>query len=236
MTILYDKMAIKQNTLLDLPMREGIRAVTRDIAKPHHPVTLVNTPTWTQLASGINVIDLDGVNQYLRCLNADSLDLDFIAGDYSIGMWFNWTHGAASQILIGRYELNVGGWELYLTEVGALDYLTLRHHHAGTIVDGNPRTAGNSLGWTPGVWWHLGISRHGGVAVHYRNGVAQNMTYSTGGLVDPETTTQNLTIGSRYDLGGNWLDGMIQGITLHDRALTAVEWLAIYNDEVGSFA
>jgi len=231
----YDSLSIKQGVLLDLPMREGIRAVTHDVSKAHLPMTFVNTPTWAELTTGNSVIEMDGINQYLQCLNASCTDLDFIAGDYSVSGWINWTDTGNSEIIIGRYELDVGGWELYLTNVGAVDHLTMRHHHAGTIVDGNPRTGSDSVGWTPGVWHHFGISRSGAVAQHYMDGVALAMTYSTGGMVDPETTVQDLVIGTRFTKNANWYDGQIDGFVIHNRALTAREWAMIYEIEGGLY-
>jgi len=57
----YDSLSIKQGVLLDLPMREGIRAVTHDVSKAHLPMTFVNTPTWAELTTGNSVIEMDGI-------------------------------------------------------------------------------------------------------------------------------------------------------------------------------
>ena len=92
----YDNLEINHQILLDLPFREGIRIITHDVAKPrHHDVDLVNTPTWESLVSGLGVIDLNGTTEYLQLLAADCADLDFTAGDYSLGVWVYFETGGA---------------------------------------------------------------------------------------------------------------------------------------------
>lgn len=228
----YDKLSVNRQMLLDLRFREGTGITTQDIAKPHHePVVLVNTPTWANLVSGLPVLQLSGVvpREYIEIDNADSLDMDFMSGDFSLGGWFNWSAGDDSQITIGRYELDVGGWELYLYD-DPNHYLTLRHHHSGTIVDGHPRSACGSTGWTQGTWHFFGVSRSGVSQSHYRNGVALPTTCTTI-LVDPETCAQDLVIGVRFTKGDNSFKGQLDGFRVWDRSLSASEWLSIFEME-----
>lgn len=178
----------------------------------------------------------DGV--YLDCAAADCVDLNFMAGDYSLGVWFRWEDTGASLIVIGRYEVDVSGWELYLWRAaGPIDYLTLRHHHAGTLVPpvtGNPRSACYSVGWTPGTWYFMGVSRTGGgEGAFYRNGVAINTVIS--GLVDPETCPQDLVIGTRYTKDSDWYEGQQWRPRIWDRILSAAEWLNIFEIERNYF-
>jgi len=209
MTVFYDDINVNEDILLDLPFREGTGSITQDIAKPHHPVTLVGAPTWIPLVSNLMTLNFDGATQYLECPGADCADLDFTNDNFSIWGWFNWNAtwpADDSQIIIGRYELDNSGWELYLYTTGAL---TLRHHHAGTIVDGQPRSAAYSMGWTPGTDWFFGIVRMGTYVVMVRNGVAQTMISSTGGIRDPETCAQDLVVGTRFTKDNNFLKGML---------------------------
>ena len=240
----YDKIPENEDMLLDLPFREGAGALTHDHAKPHHPMTLLDPGggsfTWDSLVTGLGVLTFvtigggatDGVN--IHCPGADSADLNFIAGDYSLGAWIRWTDDAISQIVMGRYVLNVSGWELYLTKIGAVSSLTQRHHHAGTLVGGNPRSGCFSVGWNPDTWFFMGTSRTGGgEAQHYRNGVALEMV--TSGLVDPETSAQAFKIGSRYTADANWYKGPMWRPRIWGRALTAREWMTIYLKELKYF-
>lgn len=227
MPILYDSRNIYDGILLDLPVREGVGTITKDLAKPHHPVSLVGAPTWATLPTGLGVLSLNGVNQYLECLAADCADLDFTASDYSIGCWINWTDTGTSEIIVGRYRLDVSGWEIYLTNSGAAFYLTERHHHAGGP---SVRTACYSAGWTPGTTWFMGISRvAGGEGLHYRNGVPLTMT--TGGLLDPETCAQDLVIGARFTKNSTFYKNWWYRLRIWPKALTANDWKTLYELE-----
>ena len=228
--ILYDNIGYNNAIALDLPFREGIGELTHDVAKPHHPITMVNTPSWVSLTSGLMTMGFDGTNEYLRAPNADTLDLDFMAGDYSLGGWFYWEPGDDSQIVIGRYSLDIGGWELYLYSTGIL---TLRHHHAaGATV----RTGEYSVGWTMNNWVMFGISRTGATAAHYRDGQPLPTLASAGGLIAPETCPGWLVIGVRFSLSTNQFKGQMWRPRVWPRALTAQEWLTIYEREKGWFA
>lgn len=235
----YDSLTSpRDDMLLDLPFREGVGAITQDVAKPHHPVTLVATPTWAAEASGLGVLDFAGLgpNEYLQCLGADSADLDFMAHNYSLWGWLNWTINETSQIVIARYEVFVSGWELYLTESAGVYYLSLRHHHAGGATN---RTSAYSIGWTPGTDWFFGILRVGAGVAMTRNGVAVPTTSEV--MIDPETCSKDLVIGCRYTKDANFFDGTmyrprIAGGTILDGIRTTVDFARVYEREGVWFA
>jgi hypothetical protein len=232
----YDDLTVHGDILIDLPFYEGVGTITRDQAKPHHQdVDLVLTPTWdTVAASGLGVISFDGTtHEYLELAGANCADLNFMAGDYSIGAWVNWGNGLDDdQTVIARYLNDNNGWELYFYDGGGADrILTLRHHHAATLVGGNPRTACYSEDWDYNTWWFIGISRSGILAQHYRNGAAITTACSAGGLVDPETCVQDLVIGIRGTKDANHLCGSQWRPRIWDRALSAAEWLRIFESE-----
>ena len=232
----YDKIDVNFGILLDLPFNEGSGLLTRDIAKPHHQdVTLVG-PNWDKITlSNAGFLNFDGLTDYLVCPAADTLDLDFTAEDYSIVCWINWEDtGVAGEIVVGRYDIDVAhsGWELYLAWTG-VNSLTLRHHHAGTLVPpitGNPRSACYSVGWTRGVWCLLGVSRTGGgEAQHYRNGIP--LTMVTGGLVNPEPCAEDLIIGVRWTKNATYYKGGMKQLRIFNRLLSANEHLEIFETE-----
>jgi len=227
----YDLIPANADMLLDLPFYEGTGTITRDQAKPHHQdVALVATPTWDTVGgTGLGVITLNGTTQYIELANADCADLDFTSGDYSIGMWFYWTVGQPTLMLAGRYQLDVSGWEFYLYDGGGADrILTLRHNHAGGVA---ARSACYSIDWSHDTWWFVGASRSGIAAVHYRNGIALTTTHGGGGLEDMETCAQDLVFGTRYSKDTNFFSGSIWRPRVWSRALTAIDWLNIYESE-----
>jgi len=230
MPIHYDDLDINRDILLDLPLREGVGTVrTQDVAKPHHPVTLISAPAWTTIDSGLTVLTLDGAADYLQSLNAETGDLEPTSGDYSVGGWvYIDTAGADTQLLIGRYQLDVGGWELY--HYSNL-LMTMRHHHAGGAA---VRSACNSAGWTYNTWHFLGFSRSGATGAFYRNGVA---LATAGVLEDPEATTIDFLIGVRYSKNDNFQKGMFwRWRYWGDRALAQADWARIYERELRWFS
>lgn len=182
---------------------------------------------------GLGVITFDGVFDYLELDKAACVDLNFMSGDYSIGIWLKWelAGGVASHIVIARYEVSVSGWELYLTETGLHRYLTLRHHHAGGA---SVRTAYTSDDWTEDTWWFCGVTRIGDASFHYRNGVLIPIaTYND--LIDPETCNQDLVIGVRYTKNADYYKGSLWRPRVWPRALSADEWLDMFEAERGFF-
>ncbi len=175
-------------------------------------------PNWVQNASGVWVKDFDGTNDYADAANADTEAMGLAGGlleGYTFMCWINWKNTTNSEIIIGRYEVDVSGWELYLYHTGGVYSLNQRHHHAGVIVDANPRSASYSVGWTEQTPWHLAIvfQGNGTDCLHYRNGMPLTVTSSTGGIRDFEVTTQDLVMGTRYSKNANWYWGTI-GIPL----------------------
>ena len=224
MSILYDSVPYNREILLDLPFREATGIVTQDMAKPHHPMVMANTPDWATLDSGLGVLDLNGTNEYLYCLAADCVDLDF-TGNYSICGWIKWETGDDSQIVFGRYGIDTGGWELYLYVSGLL---TIRHHHA---TEASLRTAAYCSGWTKSVWHFFSLSRTAGaLSVDMsRNAEAQIVTRSVDGVLDPDSlATANMVIGVRSTLNDNYFKGLLKGFRAWDRVLSAEEWSTIY--------
>jgi len=251
MPILYDKLEINKHILLDLPFREGAGVITQDVAKPHHPLTLQDPGGgsfyWGNLATGYPYLGFNtigtGVGQgvYLDCPAAQSIDLNFTTGSYSIGVWFNWLDITQSSIIIGKYWIDAGGgfvdgWEIYLDVSIGRNTVSQRHNHASLTPNMNSNCY--SVGWTPGTWWFLGISRVGGnlYPIHYRNGVALDMNYGTSGMLDPDSANRDLVIGCRCTKDANWFRNKMGRVRVWNIALTADDWKLLYELEKGWFA
>ncbi len=224
MTALYDNLGFNVEAVLDLPFREGVGIITQDVAKPHHPVALVNTPTWESLDTGLGVLAFNGTTEYAESDAGDTGDLNFTSGDYSLAAWLRWESGEDSQIVMGRYAVSVDGWELYL--FGPTLLLTLRHHHAGGAA---VRSARYSEGWTQGAWHHMVAVRSGITVTFYRNGEALESFGDD--IEDPETATRDLVIGARYTKDANFYTGKLWRPRIWDRVLTAEEARVMYDRE-----
>ena len=191
-----------------------------DKSRYHHDVALHNI-TWVQnYDNGLWQPVFNGTSAYMDATHAATEGLGItndLNSGYTIMGWINWTDTTQSEIVIGRYELDVGGWEIYLTYTGGVYSLTQRHHHAGTVVDAHPRSASYSEGWTEGTNWWMAIvfPGTGTDCIHYRNGVPVVVASSTGGIRAFEATDQELVIGIRYSGGANWYEGTMCGLRVY---------------------
>ena len=244
MPVGYDKLSLDYNLLLDLPFREGIGTITRDIAKPHHPLTL-NVPgggsfAWGNLVSGCPYLEFiavgvganDGV--YVDCPAADTGDLDFTSEDYSVGGWFKWdSTGGESEYIIGRGVVETDGWDFYLNISGHLpvgNTISQRHAHVSGGA-GNLKSECFSEGWTPGIWWFFGMSRTGIYTPHYRNGLPVEMDYGGATMLDPDSANRDLVIGARNSKNDHWYRGMMWRLRAWGRSLEPWEWLELFHRE-----
>lgn len=201
MVVAYDKKALYHDQLLlSLPFDEG-DSVLYDRAKPHHPFNGNNG--WTQLTSNLPVASFNGINQYMDCAAASSADLDITVEDYSVVGWINYGASLQSQIVIGRYGVDLDGWEVYLYSVN--NTLSLRHHHSSLAPDN--RDGCYSEDWNINTWYLFGISRDSLYPRHFRNGVEVEVTYETGGLKDPDTCNRDPVVGVRFTKNADWYGG-----------------------------
>ena len=223
----YDK-TINLEQLMALPFEEGTGLITQDVAKPHHPIIMsVVPPTWVALANDRGMLSFNGAANYLYSLAADTADLNFTSGDYSIAGWINWSVSALSQIVIGRYGVDLDGWELYLTDWLGVS-LTLRHHH-GSLAP--VRTGCYSVEWTPDIWCFMGVTRAGAYPKMYRNGRPVGVTYDVGGLNDPDTCNRDLVMGCRYTKNTNWYSGRMWNMRVWGSELSAQDMRFIFETE-----
>ena len=221
----FDNSLLYQGLLFSLPFEEGAGTIrTQDVAKPHHPMSLVHAPVWTTLASGLQVLEFDGANDYIECASADCVDLDFTAGDFSFACWCYFDDLGASRMILGRYQLDVSGWEFY----GYGTYLSLRASHGGVPV----RTSAAGSGLVTLAWLLLGLSRSGGYPLMYLNGRQMPMVYDpAGGITDPAACGQDLVIGTRFTKDSNYFDGKMWNPRIWGRRLESWEQMEIFNRE-----
>jgi hypothetical protein len=231
----YDSLALNEDIELDLSMLEATGTITHDESKNHIMATAPNGLIWDALAAGNYGISLHELfSRYLDAPAADTTALNFTSGDYSLAVWINpGFYAEDSMIIMGRYAVNIRGWELYYYDPTNL--ITLRHHHAGGATT---RTACYSGGWLrDGEWRLFGATRIGGVAQHYMNGQPITTTGPAGGLLDPATdVADDLVIGVRHTKDNNFWTGHLHRPRAWSRALTALEHYAIYEAEKGWFS
>jgi len=236
----YDNLPINENIELDLSMLEATGLITHDESKNHSMATMhssIGAPLWQQLAAGNYGLYLNAAYHtidtyhYLDIPAANSANLDFTTTDYSLAVWFNWVDTGLSQVIMGKYAVNIRGWEVYVTRVGVNDYMTVRHHHAGGAT---LRTGNYSLGWVVSAWHLFSYTRIGATAQHYRDG--QPIATVSDVMIDPESSAaSDVVIGSRYTHDANWFRAKFHRPRAWSRALSADDHRYIYETEKGWF-
>ena len=217
----FDKSALNQNLLLSIPMYEGTGSVSlMDVAKPHHPVTQIHAPVWTQLASGLWVLQFAAGPDYLSCAAASSLDLNFTSESFSGAVWFNCGSPTSSTgMLMQRWNAS-GGWYWYL-DTGRGTFF--RTYQGATV-----QISGKSTSWwTPSTWTLCGFRRSGTSVRVYLNGV--DVTDYAESHVNPTSVpTADLGIGYASD---RTFVGYMSRPRIWNRALSTAEHMEIFNRE-----
>ena len=243
MTVGFDNLIFNKNLLMSLPFREGSGLITHDESKLNNILTQ-HIPgggsfVWGNLGTGIPYLHFvpigggvgDGV--YLDCPAADTVSMNFTSGDYSVGGWINWLDLGAgqSEILIGRYQTEVDGWDLYLNISGGRNTLSHRHHHS-SLGAGNLKSECYSEGWTPGEWHFMGVSRKGTDVQHFRNRIPLVMAPTPTVMLDPDTANKNMVLGARgVTLSNNWLYAMTWNLRVWNRTFSREDWATLWNRE-----
>lgn len=188
MTISYDKLPMLFQTVLDIPMYEGLGAVAHCIARPpgvteEHTVALQGaTIAWAQWAlSNVTVIDFTSATpDRLSIPAAQTVSMDYQVGAFSGLAWIHPDAVAGSaRFVICKGGQGAGcGWNFHFTTDGAIAFSTVQaadsqHTYSpnGTIVIGE--------------WAQIGFTRLGAVARVYKNGV--DVTSISGVHVNPDS-------------------------------------------------
>ncbi len=214
----YDNLPINQDIVLDWPLTEGNAQLAHDQSKSGIVGVMQGDVgvIWAA-ASGYDyhgVFLIEAWHQFIEALAADTTDLNFTVTDYALAVWCGFVDTSDDQILISKYTLDASGWEVYFTAVGALRYMTVRHHHGGT------RTSSYSLGWAFNITHLFGVDRIGTAHQHYRNGVAVPTVSQV--LQDPGSSiADNLRIGCRFTEDNDWMNGYLGRSRAWSRAIGA---------------
>lgn len=221
-----DKNPLYRNLVLSLPFREGTgTVVTHDVAKPRHPCTMGNTPVWSQLASGIWVLNFARVDaDYLVVLNAYAADLNFVtANNFSGSVWVNHTHVANNRYIMAKHHPGLDGWHVVMGDTNPARITV------GTQNNGAGASTYVNAALTAGIWYLVGWSRNGASVRIYING--RDVTEHA---EDHSTITSanghNFYVAA-YDTGTNNFNGYLGRPYVWSRALSPAEHMQVWNNE-----
>ena len=214
----YDKFALNHQLVLDLTMDEATGATGDYIfgrERAHHPVLLHGaTIAWTQLASGLYVIDLTSATpDWLDCSGADTADLDFTTEAFSMVFWLYMGAPMATSMILCRGLANTDGWMVLVTDTGRIQVATCQA--AAT------QTTSSTAVIDAATWYFIGITRDEANVLTYINGL--DVTDAPDTHIDITTSARELHIGIRDDETSDPLDGYLWRPRIWDTRVLA-QW------------
>jgi len=219
--------------LLDLFFRRSLTDVVDDWAAPHHPVARTpggnpGGPAWTDLANNLTVLDFNAATpDFLECPAADSVDLNFMAGPFSLAIWIKADVLGVAVIMCKDGTTN--GWSWWVDAVlGEMNLTTFQG--AGTT----QTSVGAADDVIIGTWRFISVARSLASVRLYTNG--KDVTTVAPTHVDPLTAVGNKFHISINDAeGAGWFDGQLWRPRVWDRCLPPEEMAAIFAMERSLF-
>lgn len=218
----YDNLAVNMQMLLDLRFLEGTGTPTQDWAKAHHVCTLVGTPTWQALANDLGYLDFVAGNpDYIRSLQAATVDLDFTTGAFTLLAWIR-PDALGNRNFFTRGVNVTDGWFMWMDVNGAINFTTNQ-------AAASQNTAGGVADAIVGTWTMIGCTRAGASVRTFSNGIDTTGTPAV--HIDPLTANRNLYIGVNDLAGAGWYDGDMWRPRILGRQLSASQMLDIFERE-----
>jgi hypothetical protein len=175
--------------------------------------TLTNGPTFSTDVptappfSNTYSVDFDGTDDYMVISQDSSIN---ITGDLTLSAWINLDSLGAFQGIITKRS-STTNYQFYIRSTNVLSFF-----------DGS-NLANDNTALTTGSWIHVAVVVSGSSASFYRDGSFS----STSSGISVSSNTANLTIGDI--VGGSFLNGKVDEVSVFDSALSASDITAIYN-------
>lgn len=216
----YDAFDLNARIAFDLTLEEMVGAVANDRSPFAHNCALVGVPVWTQLGNGLPYLVFDNGNpDWLECPIADTAELDYQAGDFSVAAWI-YANGTDFMILC-RGENNADGWYFNVTG-SVLELVT----NQGGAAQFNQSSAASIA---TGEWLFLCATRAGSVGRMFIQGV-EDSAYQEA-ITDPLTSARKLHIGIHDDETVLGFDGGMYRPRILSRAWSASDVSRLFEME-----
>ena len=167
-------------------------------------------------------MEFDGIADLLECAAANSVDLNFTNGDFTLLLWINTPTGAGAELLLNQGVVDVDGWEFFTFGTT----LSFRLNQGGAHTDVSAVAA-----LTPSVWQLVALTRVGAVGQFYVNGAPVT---TIGALADAVSCAggNKLLVGVQDNEATNFYTGIIGGggcgPRIWNRALSAAEIAEVF--------
>ena len=199
---------------------EGTGTSTYDASSNDNTGTLTNGPTW-QSGSSCKVggcLDFNGSGDYVSIINPNNFNYDV----FTVSAWINTTVTGTFETFIGR-KMSTQGWNLL---IGSGNKLRLRMD-TSTIGNSYPIVTGPLI--NDGNWHHIAavVNLPSSQINLYVDGEDAGSSAIIGGTFTETDGTLNI-MGPA--LGTGYSTGKIDEVRIYNRALTASEIQAHYDD------
>jgi len=183
--------------------------------------TAHSSPGYAQGIAG-QAIDLNGLNQYVRVGNSDSLNPDYL----TLSAWVRLdTLPSSFAAVIQKY--NDGSddditYQMMFRDTGDGEIRSTVRNAGGTAFG-----SGFAANVRAGVWTHLCLTYGASSMQTYINGVPSELV-AVSGTVKP--SAYDVSIGRGKPLAGRWIDGSIDELRVYNSALSSNEVSRLYQD------
>ncbi len=223
----YDAFDLNRQIALDLTLEEMVGAVAHDRSPFAHNCALTGVPAWAALGNGIPYLEFDETNpDFLDCAGADTTELNYQAGDFSLAAWVRLDSLAAISTIMCRGLASTDGWYFEVLADGSINISTSQAAAEQVSIS----TAGIIV---INTWYLIMATRNGDTIVPYNNGAAVPNTVGT--HTDPLTSARELHVGIYDDEAATPVRGRIARPRIWSRQLSAAEIVRLWDMEKGWF-
>jgi C1A family cysteine protease len=201
---------------------EGSGSTAGD-SSPYGNDGTISGASWVLNASadGSHALSFDGVNDYMQVPDASSLDL---TGDMTIEAWVCWDGGVGMIVAKGDRNSYYDPYQMMVNADGSVRVVMPKQ--VGVSSWGHQTAAG----YVPvGSWVHLAWVVEGTTSRIYKDGGSESTASLSGAARVADD--RPLCIGRRGDgWTSSYLDGLLDEVRIHDRALAPGEFSLIPGD------
>lgn len=197
------------------PLNDGVSATAEDYSMHRTDGAIQGAiPAADFCGQPANALWFDNINDRVV---ATTPQLDYTASNFSLVLRVYFDALTTEENLICRGLDNADGYRFFVSAAGRLIFRTSQ----AAAQQNNITPPGVVV---PGQWYTLGVSRSGGDAFIYVNGV--HSLSGPGGHVDPAPCARTLKIGIYDNLAGGPMDGTICDVKLYNTAFDEAQQLA----------
>ena len=190
-----------------------------DVSRYKTDGTFVNNTAWTQLPSGLWIMEFDGTADYVE---ATAIQCDFVSGDFTLAAWVALAAVGQDGCIFSRGEFNVGGYYFHVNSSNGITLLTNQAAAAQNVSSTGTLLALN-------IYSHCVVARTSTVARIYIDGV--DVTSGAGTVANPVASARTLRIGCSWTTAWGDLEGYIGLPAIYNYRLSQDEINKIYQSE-----